>query len=176
MFLKNWYKLLGEYFSGSIVKPTIKTAAGTDVTIVVSQANLQFASNYSHYSCPSMYNVRDELEQALGGVVFGDGNTPVTVDDYTLSGNVITGLSASAGVSIENTEEYTEYTAVYTIPNTGSEDITIKEIGLFFSTQQSSALATKILIERTVLDEPLTIPAGGVGQITYTIKLAYPTE
>ena len=40
---------------------------------------------------------------------------------------------------------------------------------------QTLLLQEAIWVERTVLETPVTIPAGGVGQVTYTIRMNYPT-
>ena len=105
-----------------------------------------------------------------GGVVFGDGDSPVAIDNHVLSGNLLTGFSYSASVSNEyDGDGVLTVRALYTITNTSGADMTIKEIGLF------SRAGAYCLLDRTVLDSPVTIPAGGVGQITYTIRMNHPT-
>lgn len=58
-----------------------------------------------------------------------------------------------------------------TITNNNETDITIGEVGIVYQTGSSYS----VLFERTVLESPITIPAGGVGQVTYTIRMNYPT-
>ena len=65
---------------------------------------------------------------------------------------------------------YHEGSAVLTITNNNATDITIGEVGIVYQGSNTAAL-----LERTVLDSPITIPAGGVSQITYTIRMNYPT-
>lgn len=105
-----------------------------------------------------------------GGVAFGDGNTPVTVDDYQLSGNHLTAYTPSYDCKIN--EDLDEITWTYTITNNGTTAFTIKEIGVFISASYNYYNA---LVLREVLDSPVTIEAGGVGQVTLKIKVNVPT-
>jgi hypothetical protein len=83
-------------------------------------------------------------------------------------------LSCSVAIAVDEDND-----AVYklTITNTSGEDITIGEIGMIspFYYNTTSSARRQALKERTVLDSPLTIPAGGVGLIDYSIKLPIPT-
>ena len=109
-----------------------------------------------------------------GGVVLGTGTTPPSLDDYALSGELITGYTYTSSVKNEVHEDGQSITASYTITNNGSQAFTIGEVGLIASFTGSASAAAKALLERTVLDEPITIAAGGVGQLTYTIRLYEP--
>lgn len=110
-----------------------------------------------------------------GGVVLGTGTTQPTLNDYCLSGELITGYTYNSTVSNSVDDEGQSITATYTITNSSDENFTIGEIGIIASFTKNAAAAEKALLERTVLDKPLAIPAGGVGVITYTIRLNYPT-
>lgn len=104
-------------------------------------------------------------------IAFGDGDTPPTLDDYQLSGNHITTYS----VTNETQFDFDAGNSVttYTITNTGTSAFTIKEIGIVTST--STAASDHALIFREVLDAPVTIEPGGVGQVTLTLGVAIPT-
>jgi hypothetical protein len=69
-------------------------------------------------------------------------------------------------------------TNVYTISNTTGADITIGEVALAFTTYYRDSSNYyhffPTLYERTALEQPVTIPAGNVGQVTYTIRIAVP--
>lgn len=114
------------------------------------------------------------------GIVFGSGNSAPTIDDYKLSGYVVTGFTVSSSSIKESAEDGSMATwgRSYTITNNGETDITIGEIGYFVESRLRTAGNTYkhyfIMTERTALESPITIPAGGVGQITYTIKMNYP--
>lgn len=119
------------------------------------------------------------------GVAFGTGNAPVTIDDYKFSGETVTNFTVSSvynrSSAIDGTE--TINTRTYTITNNNDFDITIGEVGFFAgaSIQTSWSKPNYVyhnpiyMLERTALETPITIPAnGGVGQVTYTIRMEYP--
>lgn len=64
---------------------------------------------------------------------------------------------------------------IYTITNSSATDITIAEVGLWGYINYAASSMENALLERTVLDEPVTIPAGGIGMVTYSIRYNYPT-
>lgn len=98
-------------------------------------------------------------------IVFGDGDTPVSVDDFSISGNAITNISVS---SKEGASTDVGGNILYTFINRG-DDATIKEVCIFgcFSTGQTSSY--KVALWREVLDTPLIVPAGST--FTYTISV-----
>lgn len=187
MFVKNynlWYSL-----------QLLGTWGSKDVPVT-----LYNGSAFSNYGYLSMYNSTIlELCKVINngsymegsstnganrvsGVIFGNGTTAPTVDDYKLSGDAVTGLSSSNvtyTTSSESVNGTKQLTVVYTISNTTGAAITIGEIGLlqYVGTAASSSGSStyrSVLIERTVLEEPVTIPAGGIGRVEYKIILNYP--
>ena len=171
MFLKNWYKIVFGMMSGAGMPLQIKDTSGT-------------ARNFAFNSSPAQmiyFSVYDILKKWTTnptndyGVVFGNGDTPVTMDDYKLAGSIVTGCTvtlangsscADDGVTIEKT---------FSVSNTGNADITIKEVGIVHAFYYSSTAYKYALVERTVLDSPVTIPAGGFGQVIYRISAPFPT-
>lgn len=123
----------------------------------------------------------DKVTGSFGyGVVFGSGNVAPTLDDITLSGDLITGLSSSYKYTEAFLDNCVELTILYTLTNNNDESITIGEIALIDMIQNQpqqyyDTYYYPYLIERSVLETPITIPAGGVGQVTYTIRMNYPT-
>lgn len=108
-------------------------------------------------------------DMAQHGVLFGDGDTPPTFNDVALSGNILnTKLTGSVIRTYEHGDNGSSYTFVYTLTNTSSESITIKEVAAHEGFTSSA-------VERTLLEAPITIAPGGVGQVTYTIRFNYPT-
>lgn len=113
------------------------------------------------------------------GVAFGSDGTTPTENDYTLGG-LITGLSATTP-SIETYFDQTNYKYVarldYTVSNNTGADVIIREVGLFVrfytaDTRGANASSTaagrySFMIDRTVLDSPVTIPSGTAGTIRY---------
>lgn len=106
--------------------------------------------------------------QLYGGVIFGDGTGAVSSDDYKLFGSVVTGFSYSATQEVVRTDNECVKKHIYTITNGTSEDVTISEIG-YIAQYYSGGYYHHALLDHTLLEEPVTIPAGGVGQVTYTI-------
>lgn len=177
MFTKNWYKALANaitvdndaernyvVYDGSEYRGN---ASGTP--------SLDYASQSS--TGTSMWFLQNSLN-TNGGVFLGTGTTPPTINDYCLSGDAITTFTYSTTMDTTGDENGMTFSASYTITNTGDSAFTIGEVALMGSSASSSSYNTakyKILYERTVLDTPLTIEAGGVGQLTYTIRLNFPT-
>ena len=76
-------------------------------------------------------------------------------------------------VNVAYTQEGETCTAKYTILNGSTQDLTITEMALIGNCMFSSSSVATYLVDRTLLDEPLTIPrSGGVGQIVYTIDIS----
>lgn len=165
MLVNAYYKALAIYAVGSPI--TVKTTQGSASTSYFSESN-----------CYNVLALRTACTALVAGssgtgVVIGSGSTPPTTNDYCME-NQITTVTGTVGLtkSIGDNQDYASITALLTITNTGSEDITINEIGLQIKTTGNWTY----LVERTVLDAPVTIASGGVGQITYSIRMNYPTE
>lgn len=97
----------------------------------------------------------------------GTGTTAATEDDYWLESqdDNLTCSSAVASETDSNTKVYT-----FTFNNPTDSDITITEIalGIKLDTNVLSENAS-IMLDRTVLTTPITIPAGETKAITYEI-------
>ena len=106
------------------------------------------------------------------GVSFGTGTTPATMSDYRLEnmlGETQINVSVQSAVSYSRADTYDEYSATFGITNKTAEAITISEVGL--TTMPNSSYYA--LVDHTVLETPITIPAGQSKQITYTIRFNY---
>jgi len=139
---------------------------------------------------PPMYQVSPNWEPIVSslvesgsyasvGVAFGSGSTAATENDYTLE-NQVTGITGTTPTIVTFFDSVNmKYVARldYVISNDTGASITISEIGLFvrFNTattqgdSASSSLARRysFLIDRTVLDAPVTIPNGDAATIRY---------
>jgi hypothetical protein len=133
--------------------------------------------------CTSMdmeLNTSTKPSGSMGGygVWFGAGSTPPTEDDYKLESPYVSGLSVvnQTGLDIVQDDDgvYACY-ACYAVTNTTEAEITIREIGAFgeLVTYSSSKYYSKyrLLYERTVLANPITIPPGGSKLVTYKITI-----
>lgn len=166
MYTRNWYEgLLANLNPDLAVQCTKHDGSSTTTSQSYLQIHRKTSSPWGCYlgSIGSAYGV--------GTVLFGTGTTPPTVDDYALSGDVISTLVGTVdhSESYDNTER--AVTEVYTLTNTGDAAVTIGEVGIFTSAGSSSKC---IMLERTVLESPITIEPGGVGQVTYTLRGTFP--
>ena len=110
------------------------------------------------------------------GVSFGIGTTPATASDYKLEsllGSTQISVSTPSVVSFSRGETFDEYSVTFGITNKTTEAITISEVGLIASVIAPNSKNYYVLVDRTVLDAPVTIPAGQSKQITYTIRFNY---
>lgn len=114
------------------------------------------------------------------GVYFGTGSTPAKKSDYKLESPITSGLAFTNPSALAWTEDGNgKYAASadFVVRNTTEAEINIYEIGLFtpfswnynFVALTNSMPVNYALMERTVLTEPITIPAGGTKMITYKI-------
>ena len=106
------------------------------------------------------------------GVSFGTGTTPATASDYCLE-SILTSteisVSVPSAVSFSRGDSFDEYSVSFGVTNITAETINISEVGLIALPQST----WYVLVDRTVLDTPITIPAGQSKQITYTIRFNY---
>lgn len=179
MLLKNYYKAVSSFMegSGSSTANKLKNYGGDLIkpasyyeTVTYMTPTLGTGTYYA-----SLSRMSKSIADANLGIIIGTGDTPVTLDDHRLSGNMITAFAGSVVSSFTADENGATLTALCTITNSGSESITIREVGLLGKDKGTSSTSSTFLVERTVLDVPLTIEPGNVGQLTYTIKLNYPT-
>lgn len=99
----------------------------------------------------------------------GTGTTAATEDDYKLE-NYATGLTCDSVVTaIGGNDSKKTYTATFS--NTTDADVVVTEIGFLtnFYYNSSTGNNDNFLLDRIVLDTPITIPAGESKAITYEL-------
>ena len=117
--------------------------------------------------------------KAYPGVYFGTGRTPANKADYCLESPITSGLSVgnpSSTVKASKGNGIYTVSATFTLTNTTEEEINIWEIGLFTGLayyQITKYYTCPVLMERTVLTEPITIPAGETNVVTYTLTFKH---
>lgn len=136
----------------SLSDGTLYTIAGSDCSGVDRLFRTPENYGYLYTSKPSTGNI----VSANKYIVFGDGDRPVELTDFSVAGNVIGNINCTSinGVYIENGFRYT-----YTFINRGSNEVTIKEVCIFDSFSFTSS-SRKCALWREVFDEPLTVGAG----------------
>ena len=178
MFTKNWYAMLNSAMTGRPTKCKCTDGSMKDNSQEHSVKGIYIGapastSTPNSYAPPTLHYLKTGY--ISGGVVIGDGTAEPSADDYKMSGSLVTKFTSTATVTKEDSADGCVLTALYTITNTGSEDITISEIGLTACGNGNPHVASDMaLIERTLLETPVTIPPSGVGQITYTIEVKHP--
>lgn len=171
MFLNNYYEMLRLYsFGGTISFKNITGGSRTDVT------NATYRQVYNSKLSP--YDImKNGMRTTDVGIVLGNGTAEVTKDDYKLSGTTFTtsNLSATTVVSVDtDSNGITTATAVMTI--TAVSDVTISEVGLVGYIYNGSTNGTYnyVLFDRTLLDSPVSLAAGEVGQVIYKVSYTPP--
>lgn len=165
MVTRNWYNAFKAFNGQKVITEGLKDTSG-----VVRNAGYPYNSPPLTFSFISTNYSKSESST---GIALGSGITPATVYDYKLESMITSGLSVS--ISRSNDED-NNIVFIFTITNTSASDITIGEVGVIQSSNTSAGGGTAyVMTERTVLDSPIAIPAGGIGQVTYTIRLNYPT-
>lgn len=184
MFTKNYWNILSSFALGGGPDKTLIRTNGTEYSLEGKHA---IATPFGGTAS----TILTKYNSSTGGVIFGDGTTPPTPDDYKLSGNIITGISGSRTRQSSVDELGDNNIFTFTLTNSNSTDITIREVGFLYGTSlesrylssDSSTSLTQttlnvlmpLLVNRIVLDEPITISAGGVGQVTVNLRFNYPT-
>ena len=176
MFTKNYQLLRERLFRGGTSSRELTSTGGVSCELDSSYAYFRYldigyymariATRHETYAGSSsiIYST------GLFGVVFGSGTTKPTIDDIDLENRITAGLSVTCGGLNLGKVADGQYCAwaSYTVTNTSEEEITISEIGVLTCYFNSGHYP--ILMERTVLDEPITIPAGEQKIITYKIN------
>lgn len=171
MFTRNFYNVLGTLLAGTTTSNGLKDIYGDTKDIMYNSGS----SGYLYELAQKLTPATISASYTAGGIVLGTGTTLPTLDDYILAGSRVTTISGSLSVTREYDSSGITVKCTCTITNTGSDSITIGEIGYCGSCYIASGATRVYLIDRTVLDSPITIPASGIGQVTYTIRMEYPT-
>lgn len=118
-------------------------------------------------------------DTSSAGIQIGIGSTPANENDYALESLITSGFSASTPTITKTVDSSGNVSLDYTftITNTDSADLTIREIGYVQDKQAgtssggSASTVNHLLLDRTVLDTPIVIPAGEYAAIKYSIKV-----
>lgn len=200
MLLNRFYCALVSMFTGSLTGVSEGTFSTRRPIAEKTLGWVRPSARSTYIACAECFNFQKYMSLAYdntpsadsdtaSGVYFGDGDSPVTGEDFFLAGNVVSGYAYTSKVSVTNVANGNGYdeltgvtiTSVFTITNNNAEDITIKEaclctpMGALSKTSYGLSSVYNVAVDRTVLDSPVTIPAGGVGQVTYEITVKYPT-
>ena len=165
MVLRNWYNLMKANRTVKVISGGYTNTSGTvhDAACYgTSEAlgGLALRANAVTLSTGSL------------GICLGAGTTPPSIDDYKLEKMITSGLSCVLATTMDADKD-----VVYTITATNitDADIVVGEVGIIVKGYRTASNNPVIVLaERTVLDSPITIAAGGVGVIIYTLKQHIP--
>lgn len=125
------------------------------------------------WSNPMTFNAQS------AGVSVGTSDTPATDEDYILGSTITSGLSATC-TTVKTEEDGIPCTTLnMVLSNSTNADIIVKEVGLKCSVTAVNSVggtstgSRTILVDRTVLDTPVTVPARGNAAVFYKLKTDY---
>lgn len=114
------------------------------------------------------------------GISVGSGSTPAAATDYNLESIITSGISISVSINSDNNNldanGNPELKMIVVVTNTGNSSVTVSEIGYFQKVRLSNSASgggdndRALMFDRTLLNTPVTIPAGESTAITYTLK------
>lgn len=163
MLTKWYYEILRGSLSGSEI--VVKDSNGGTQTATAYYANYQATTNFQ--TCNQLFKCMENIASGLNGyVLFGTNSSDVSETDYKIT------TVSNVTISKTTVQDGLTKTATYTIVNNNTTEITITEVGIYGSFKYNSNTVTYVLMERTLLDEPVTIPASGVGQVVYTLTVS----
>lgn len=143
---------------------SVKNTAGQDRWVSFANGNLLSALNI-------------QLNATNAGFHFGSGTTAPTENDYKMESDFTSGISVVLNSSARSYTPKPHMTFTFTITNTGSSSVTVSEVGIVTaniqcctSSSATSASSNNILIDRTLLDTPLTIAPSSTAALEYTVN------
>lgn len=104
------------------------------------------------------------------GVVYGDGDTSPNINDYNLSGNMFTDFTATTSRIASIIDGKLQIIVTHNLNNTSANDFTIKEFGCVMH-GGLNANSGKVLLTRSLLESPVTIPANGSGVVVLELEI-----
>jgi len=156
-----------DYYSDN---PTLISISGQNCPIKKGDSSDTF--KYVWYSAVnSLSTLNTTPVDGLGYIILGNGTTEPTPEDYCLESQITTNLSCD-NVSVSRNTTVKTYTATFS--NSGTSDITVTEVGyvsrIMYTHTGWDDIYDNFLMDRTVLDTPITIPAGESRTVTYELS------
>lgn len=114
------------------------------------------------------------------GISVGTSDTAATDEDVNLASTITSGLSGviTSAHGMDNDDPYVIFNIVLT--NSTASDIIVREVGYKQNVYSGTTVGATtglgnglILVDRTVLSSPLTVPARGNAALQYKLKCSY---
>lgn len=167
-------------------KNLIKTALQTAFQNPVYGYNIPLkATNGTTYYAMGIGNITISWSNPMSfnaqntGVSIGTSDTPATDEDYVLGNTITSGISATCTTTKSEEDGIPCTTLNMVLSNSTNADIIVKEVGLkctvtVANTAGGTASSNRvILVDRTVLETPVTVPARGNAAVFYKLKTDY---
>ena len=103
-------------------------------------------------------------------IALGSGTTPVSFNDYNLE-NIVVGWSQVQGYEVNYDDTYFKGTFKAYKPFTFTEETTINEAGLAWWICDASGNSHLTMVDRIVLDTPITVPANRTIDVYYILEI-----
>lgn len=124
------------------------------------------------------------MSGANAGIWVGAGNKAESDSDYSLESRITSGLTANTPTATPgyDSDYNPTMTIDFTLTNTSASEIVVREIGYFQQAHGSTTLGSAatstniIMLDRTVLSNPIAIPAGEYAAVRYTLKSIVPAS
>lgn len=176
-FVVNTLKVSWGFGENTTSTPKIKFTDGSLFSYSPSQP-YRINSNTIALLPSKFYNTADNISawnQSYPYMVLGTGDTPPTVEDYKLSGELITSLTYQGQPTLNDNNSLT-YSILVT--NNTEQPVTIKEVCLAIGTNIVSAnnSGAAALLTRDVLPNPVTLNVGDSKTFSITIDFRSLTD
>lgn len=188
MFTKNyktWQKMVFNFENFAYFKDAVGVSIQANVNYCVN-ANMGRIMKVARCTTASMAESSSSSKNGLEnvttniGLYFGSGSTAPTEDDYALENMITSGLSIANGSVMVNDEDGVHTVSVsHMLTNTSSEEIVVREVGAFGEVgrySNSKYYYHLVLFERTVLTDPMVIPAGKSKMVNYVLTFNQPSQ
>lgn len=172
MLTKNGKKLLLYYLMNSNRTGYENPVPLSDTTLVNISGSEKptslYAENVNSFINSLNHMITSPTTDSVTFIRIGTGTTAATENDYKLEADA-TGVTCDTAITaISGNDSKKTYTATFS--NTTDANIVVTEIGFFTNCYyNSSSENDNFLLDRIVLDTPITIPAGESKPITYEI-------
>jgi len=118
------------------------------------------------------------LDEAADGISIGTGTAPESEDDYNLEQTITSGVSATiTGISYGAENPWFPFVKYdLTITNTSENTLVVTEVGYKQTLNATRVIGSRsreaavLLLDRCVLDTPVTIAPGDAGIVTYRLQ------
>jgi len=180
MLTNNFKKILFKYIFGFSVNFTENppTDFSNIPTLISISGSSQHITDYGGGARGIWFSTVNSLStlnttptNGRGYIILGNGTTEPTPEDYRLESQITENLSCD-NVSVSRNTMIKTYTATFS--NSGTSPMTVTEIGYVsrFAKIYNAGdyIYDDFLMDRTVLDTPITIPAGESRTVTYELS------